>query len=77
MVNMDCYQTNDHIIKKRRVMDNEMPGTSAESIIERLSRLEEEVIDIRTKLEKKPARKNTLHDLETKLNIILNILSKQ
>ena len=74
MVNMDCYQTN---VKKRRIMDNEMPGTSAESIIERLSRLEEEVIDIRTKLEKKPVRKNTLQDLETKLNIILNILSKQ
>ena len=54
MVNMDCYQTN---VKKRRIMDNEMPGTSAESIIERLSRLEDEVIDIRVKLEKKPARK--------------------
>ena len=68
--------------KKRRMVMDQLPTTSKESINERLLKLEEEIINIHTQLEdltkekRKPPRKNTLSDLDVKLSTILDILAK-
>ena len=57
--------------KKRRTMEE------GNSINERLLKLEEAIISIQAKIAKTPAtRKNTLSDLDAKLNTVLDILSK-
>ena len=69
----------DPASKKRK---SELPGSSSPTTTkDRLLKIEEELITIHVKLEelsakdKKPARKNTLSELNLKLSAILDILS--
>jgi hypothetical protein len=71
-------EVTDPASKKRK---SELPAVSPPTIKDRILKIEEELITIHVKLEElsaksnKPARKNTLSELNLKLSAVLDILS--
>ena len=76
---METYYFQETIDPKKR--RNDEAGSSEKSLTERLLTLEEEITNIRARLDsltttKKQPRRNTLQGLDAKLSMILELLSK-